>query len=187
MAGRVHEVQDVGLAVLGLVVEPDGLRLDRDAALALDIHVVEHLLDHFAAFQPARLLDQPVGKRRLAVIDVGDDGKIANQIKRRRHAYPITGLGETRAYHLNPPESKPNDRLPRLVCRRRNRERLLEPIERQFVVTGRPAFQSDDTAVAHAMKRLGDGGIVDLSGSRFAAAGHVGDLDFADERERLAA
>ena len=38
VAGRVHQVEDVGLAVLGLVFEPDGLRLDGDAALALDVH-----------------------------------------------------------------------------------------------------------------------------------------------------
>ena len=44
MAGRVHQVEDVGLAVLGLVVQPHGLRLDGDAALALDIHRIEHLL-----------------------------------------------------------------------------------------------------------------------------------------------
>jgi multidrug efflux pump subunit AcrA (membrane-fusion protein) len=38
VAGRVHQVEDIGLAVLGLVVEAHGLRLDGDAALALDIH-----------------------------------------------------------------------------------------------------------------------------------------------------
>jgi hypothetical protein len=50
MAGRVHQVQLIGLAVLGLVVEAHGLRLDGDAALLLDIHVVEHLLGHLARF-----------------------------------------------------------------------------------------------------------------------------------------
>ena len=48
MAGRVHQVQDVGLAVLGLVVEAHGLRLDGDAALALDIHRIEHLVVELA-------------------------------------------------------------------------------------------------------------------------------------------
>ena len=38
VAGRVHQVEDVGLAVLGLVFEADGLGLDGDAALALDVH-----------------------------------------------------------------------------------------------------------------------------------------------------
>lgn len=73
---RVHEVQDVIEPVLGLVRKPDGLRLDRDPALLLDVHIVEHLLGHFARGQAAGLLDQPIGKRRLAMVDMGDDGKL---------------------------------------------------------------------------------------------------------------
>ena len=38
VAGRVHQIEDVGLAVLGLVFEAHRLRLDGDAALALDVH-----------------------------------------------------------------------------------------------------------------------------------------------------
>jgi hypothetical protein len=52
VAGRVHQVEHIGLAVLGLVVEPHGLRLDGDAALALDIHGIEHLLDISRASSP---------------------------------------------------------------------------------------------------------------------------------------
>src|SRR5205807_3809884 len=48
MARRVHQVEDVSLAVPSLIDEPDGLRLDCDAALALDLHAVEHLLAHLA-------------------------------------------------------------------------------------------------------------------------------------------
>ncbi len=78
MAGRVHEVELIGLAVPGLVGEAHGLRLDGDAALALDIHAVEHLLAHLAHLEPAAGLDQPVGKRRFAVIDMRDDREIAD-------------------------------------------------------------------------------------------------------------
>ena len=78
VAGRVHQVENVGLAVLGLVFEPDGLRLDGDAALALDVHGIEHLLDHVARRHRSGLLDQPVGERRLAVVDMGDDREIAD-------------------------------------------------------------------------------------------------------------
>ena len=38
--GRVDQVEDVVLAVGRLVAQPDGLRLDGDAALALDVHRV---------------------------------------------------------------------------------------------------------------------------------------------------
>src|SRR3546814_2395704 len=42
--GGVDQVQGVAAAVPGVVQQPDGLRLDGDAALALDVHRVEHLL-----------------------------------------------------------------------------------------------------------------------------------------------
>ena len=80
VAGRVHQVEDVGLAVLRRVVEADGLRLDGDAALALDVHVVEHLLDHVALGEAAGHLDDAVGQRRLAVVDVGDDREVSDLV-----------------------------------------------------------------------------------------------------------
>ena len=73
MAGRVHQVELVGLAIGCGVVEAHGLRLDGDAPLALDIHVVEQLLAHLALGQATGELDQPVGERALPVVDVGDD------------------------------------------------------------------------------------------------------------------
>ena len=89
VAGRVHQVEDVGLAVLGLVFEAHRLRLDGDAALALDVHGIEHLLDHVALGHRPRLLDQPVGERRLAVVDMGDDGEIADVVDRvGGHGFP---------------------------------------------------------------------------------------------------
>ena len=54
VAGRVDEVEHVILAVARAVVEPHGLRLDGDAALALDIHGIEHLIDHFARLERRR-------------------------------------------------------------------------------------------------------------------------------------
>ena len=44
--GRVDQIEDVRLAILRLVVEPDRVGLDRDAALALEVHVVEDLGFH---------------------------------------------------------------------------------------------------------------------------------------------
>ena len=52
------------------------MRLDRDAALALEIHAVEHLRLHLARLQRAGHLEKTVGQRRLAVVDVRDDGEV---------------------------------------------------------------------------------------------------------------
>ena len=84
VAGRVDQIEHVILAVAGAVVEPHRLRLDGDAALALDIHGIEHLIDHFARLQRPGELDQAVGERRFAVVDMGDDGEVADIVDGNR-------------------------------------------------------------------------------------------------------
>ncbi len=83
MAGRVDQVEDIVLAIVGAVFQPHRLRLDGDAALALDVHRVQHLFLHVAQLQPAGGLDQPVGKRGFAMVDMGDDGEIADVVEGR--------------------------------------------------------------------------------------------------------
>ena len=52
--------------------------LDGDAALALQIHGIEHLRLHFAGADRAGQLQQAVGERGFTMINVRDDGKIAD-------------------------------------------------------------------------------------------------------------
>ncbi len=77
--GRVDQVELVDLAVVGPVVQADGVGLDGDAALALQVHGVEDLLHHFALRQRAGDFQQAVGQRGFAVVDVRDDGEIADE------------------------------------------------------------------------------------------------------------
>ena len=86
MARRVHQVERYSSPFFARYIEPHRLRLDGDAALALDLHGIEHLLRHFALGQAAAKLDEPVRKRRLAVIDMGDDGEIPD-VREWRHAF----------------------------------------------------------------------------------------------------
>ena len=79
MPWRVHKVQDIFLTILRCVIEANGLRLDGDTALALNIHGVEHLLFHLTICEAAGFLDQAVCERRLAMVNMGDDGKISDK------------------------------------------------------------------------------------------------------------
>ncbi len=82
MAGRVDEVQQVLLAVERGVVEPDRVGLDGDAPLPLDIHGVEQLLLHVAGADGVGGLDQAIGQRGLAVVDMRHDGEVADMAER---------------------------------------------------------------------------------------------------------
>ena len=74
VAGRVDEVD-----LHAVVVEGDVLGQDRDAPLALQVVRVEDAIaDELAGAELAALAQQAIDQRRLAVIDVGDDGDIAN-------------------------------------------------------------------------------------------------------------
>src|SRR3984885_10724437 len=77
MARGVDQVQLIGLAIGRLIVQRYALRLDGDAALALQVHRVEHLGLHLARLEAAALVDQPAGRRRFSVVNVRDDGEFA--------------------------------------------------------------------------------------------------------------
>ena len=63
------------------------LREDRDAALALDVVAVHHALaDLLVTRERPRLHEQPVDQRRLAVVDVRDDGDVAEGLGHGREA-----------------------------------------------------------------------------------------------------
>ncbi len=89
VAGRVHQVE-----LVALPVEPHRLRLDGDPALALDVHAVEQLLLHLALGEAARRLDQPVGKRRLAVVDMRDDAEVADSTDVGHFKARYSGCGQ---------------------------------------------------------------------------------------------
>ncbi len=73
----VHEVQHVFLPVFRLVGNGNRLALDGDAALALDVHVVEDLVVKIPIGYQARALDEAVRQRGLAVVDMGDDAEVS--------------------------------------------------------------------------------------------------------------
>ena len=78
MAGGVDEVEAINLAAFGLVAHGDRVRLDGDAALALEVHRVEVLFGHDAVTDGGGGLEQAVGERGLAVVNVRDDAEIAD-------------------------------------------------------------------------------------------------------------
>ena len=78
MPGRVDEIELIGFAVLRRVIQRYRLRLDGNAAFFLNIHGIQHLRFHLAFGQAAAILDKAVGKRGFAVVNMGDDGKIAD-------------------------------------------------------------------------------------------------------------
>ena len=56
----------------------NGPGLDRDPARTFQFHVVENLVLHFSLGDGAGVFQHPVGQRAFAVVNVGDDAKVAN-------------------------------------------------------------------------------------------------------------
>ena len=84
MPGRIDKIELIQLPIFGVVAHPHGIQLDRDAALALQVHRIEDLLAHQSLVEGARELDQAVGKRRFAVVDMSNDTEIANMVLSHR-------------------------------------------------------------------------------------------------------
>ena len=79
MARGVDEVESVDLAVSGGVLQRDGVGLDGDAPLPLQVHVVQNLRLHVPMSHRFRQLEQAVRQGGLAMVDVGDDAEVANE------------------------------------------------------------------------------------------------------------
>jgi hypothetical protein len=76
VAGRVDQVEHVLLPVGRAPAHARRLGLDRDAALALDVHLVEELVAPLARLEGAGDVEQAVGERALAVVDVRHDAEV---------------------------------------------------------------------------------------------------------------
>jgi hypothetical protein len=85
VAWRVDELQLIVDSVRGAVFEPDVLRFDGDAALALEIHLVEELRDALSRGDRPGSLEDAIGERALSVVDVRDDRKVAYERGIRSH------------------------------------------------------------------------------------------------------
>ena len=75
---RIEQVELIRLAVIGVIGDAHGIRLDGDTALALDIHRVEKLRLHIALVDGMGELENAIGYRGLAMIDVRNDREVAD-------------------------------------------------------------------------------------------------------------
>ena len=61
-----------------MILHGDGPGLDGDAPFLLQLHVVQQLGTHLPLRDGVGELQQPVGQGGFPVVDVGDDGEIAD-------------------------------------------------------------------------------------------------------------
>ena len=80
MTRCIDQIKDIFLPVLRMVDRTNGLGLDRDAPLPLNVHIVQNLILHLTLRQYPRLFNDPVCERAFSVIDVRDDTEITNLI-----------------------------------------------------------------------------------------------------------
>src|SRR5690606_31627085 len=88
----VDQIENISLAVLRLIAQANGLRLDSDAAFTFNIHRVKDLILHLARLKPACHLNEAIGKSRFPVIDMCDNRKVTNMVKWSAHTrdLPVT-------------------------------------------------------------------------------------------------
>ena len=82
---RIDQVQGVGTPAGRVVVHADGMALDGDATLALDIHRIEGLFLQLLALEGPGLLQQPIGQGAFPMVNVGYDAEVAGFIAVQGH------------------------------------------------------------------------------------------------------
>ena len=81
---RIEQVKPVFFSRPRGVTHRDRVRLDRDPALALEIHRIEQLILLVALVDRAGAVEQSIRERGLAVIDMRDDAEIPGQLDRHK-------------------------------------------------------------------------------------------------------
>ena len=74
----INEIELVNFSIFCRVEEANGMGFDGDAAFAFEVHGVKDLGHHLALGEGSGMFEESVGERRLAVVDVGDDGEVSN-------------------------------------------------------------------------------------------------------------
>ena len=77
VAGRVDQIQFVRLAFI-FEIDRDGTGFDRNASFPLDVQIVEDLLFELPLSNRSRLKQKLIGERALAVVNMGNDGKVTD-------------------------------------------------------------------------------------------------------------
>ena len=79
MARGVEKVEFDALPAAGLVIHGYRVRLDGDPAFAFKVHGIEELILLLPLRNRLGALKETIGKGRLPMIDVGDDGEVPGQ------------------------------------------------------------------------------------------------------------
>ena len=79
VAGGVDQVQ-AEVVFAADVIHLDGVALDGDAALALQIHVVEELVHLLSRRNALGYVEKAVGQGALTVVDMGDDAEVPDVV-----------------------------------------------------------------------------------------------------------
>ena len=83
MPRRVNQVQTVMCTFIRGVGQANCLTFDGDAALSLDIHIVQYLILEVTVGYDIGSLDQAVGQCRLPMVDMGNNAEVSYSL----HSY----------------------------------------------------------------------------------------------------
>ena len=81
----IDQIEVVYLPIFSFVLQCSGLRLDGYPTLFFDIHRVKNLRFHFTLFESTTTLNNAVGERRFAMVNVRNDGEVSDVIHQREH------------------------------------------------------------------------------------------------------
>ena len=73
----IDQIKDIFFSILGAIGQGNGIAFDGDAAFPLYVHTVQHLILKISIIADAGKLNQPVGKRGLAVVNMSDNAEVS--------------------------------------------------------------------------------------------------------------
>ena len=78
MSRRVNQIENIFFSILRPINDADSLRLNRNAPLPLQLHIIKHLCLHFPAGKQSGHFDNPISQCRFSVIYMCNNTKISD-------------------------------------------------------------------------------------------------------------
>src|SRR5262245_1959981 len=108
-------MQSVEVSILCLISDRHRVGLDRDATFTLQVHRIENLVFGLSSGDCARGFEEPVSEGRFAVIDMGDNRKVANEALQIRAHFSIKP-----DHYISRPQRCQRNHPPRIIAQRLN-------------------------------------------------------------------
>ena len=80
MTRRIYQINNIVLAIIRLIIEPDCLQLNGNTPFPFQLHIIKYLVYHLPFGKGAGVFQNTVSQGRFSMVDMRYNTKITNSL-----------------------------------------------------------------------------------------------------------